>query len=356
MLDVRAEPSRQLGRVRPDDPAAEDGDLGRGHAGHAREQDPPAFLRPFEELGPFLDAHPAGDLAHRREQGQGPLGVADRLVGDGGDPAESITALRQLLVGREVEVGEQESGRASCGATPAACGSFTLTIRSALASRSTRRPATIVAPAASYWASLIPLPRPPAGLHQDGVTRRRQLLGPHRQHRDPILVRLDLFRDPNDHRPDSTNRRPSDKTKHHSSRLSPRDQADARSRHARCRANGFRRPVGPAKGANRRRTASGHSLRRRRIRRSRGLPVSSTGALRASADPHRATIGRPEPRRPLQLGQMRRPRRLAVEAEPTPTIRTHRDTRLERRRCETGHGLGQGRSASASTRRNSFNA
>ena len=64
-------PGGDLGRVGADDAAAQDGDLGRGDARHAGEQDPAAFLRPLQVLGPFLDAHPAGDLAHRASAAAG---------------------------------------------------------------------------------------------------------------------------------------------------------------------------------------------------------------------------------------------------------------------------------------------
>ena len=68
--DVGAQAGGDLGRVGADDSAAQDGDLGRGDARHAGEQDSAPFLGPLQVLGPFLDAHPAGDLAHRRQERQ----------------------------------------------------------------------------------------------------------------------------------------------------------------------------------------------------------------------------------------------------------------------------------------------
>ena len=43
---------------------------------------PRPMLRPLQVLRPFLDAHPAGDFAHRREQRQPALVVGQRFVGD----------------------------------------------------------------------------------------------------------------------------------------------------------------------------------------------------------------------------------------------------------------------------------
>ena len=62
--DVRPKAGGDLGGVGPDDAAAEDRDVGRLDARHAGQQDAAAHLRPFEILGPFLDAHPPGDFAH----------------------------------------------------------------------------------------------------------------------------------------------------------------------------------------------------------------------------------------------------------------------------------------------------
>ena len=76
MADVGAEAGGDLGGVGADDAAAEDRDVGRRHAGHAAQQDAAAHLRAFEVLGPFLNAHPAGDFAHRRQQRQAALVVA----------------------------------------------------------------------------------------------------------------------------------------------------------------------------------------------------------------------------------------------------------------------------------------
>ena len=82
-------------------------DLGRRNAGDAAEQDAAAAGLALEGVGAGLDRHPAGDLAHRREQRQSAAFVGDRLVGDG-DAAGLEQPLRLGRVRREVEVGEQD--------------------------------------------------------------------------------------------------------------------------------------------------------------------------------------------------------------------------------------------------------
>ena len=119
MRDVGPEPGGDLGGVGADDPAAQDRDLGRRDARHAAQQDAAALLRPLQVLGPFLDAHPAGHLAHRRQQRQAAPRVAERLVGDRRDPAVDDRA-GQRLVGGEVEVGEHDLPAAAARATPTA--------------------------------------------------------------------------------------------------------------------------------------------------------------------------------------------------------------------------------------------
>ena len=81
--DVGAEAGGDLGGVGADDAAAENDDVGRQHARHAAEQNAAALERPFQKLRPLLNAHAAGHLAHRRQQRQPALVVADGLVGDG---------------------------------------------------------------------------------------------------------------------------------------------------------------------------------------------------------------------------------------------------------------------------------
>ena len=66
-----------------------------------------AAVQLLEVLGAFLHRHAAGDLGHRREQRQLARRQLDRLVGDARRAAVDVR-LRELLVGREVEVGEDQ--------------------------------------------------------------------------------------------------------------------------------------------------------------------------------------------------------------------------------------------------------
>ena len=82
-----------------------------GDAGHAAEQDAAAAEGLLEHEGARLRGELAGDLAHRREQRQPALRVLDGLVGDA-DRARRAQRQRQVAVGREVQVGEQDLSRA----------------------------------------------------------------------------------------------------------------------------------------------------------------------------------------------------------------------------------------------------
>ena len=105
--DGRAEAHGHLGRVGADDAAAEYGDLAARHAGDAAQEHAAAAEGLLEVLGPLLHREPAGYLAHGLEAGQGPVGQADRLVGDALDLARQ-EGVGLLPVGGEVEVGEED--------------------------------------------------------------------------------------------------------------------------------------------------------------------------------------------------------------------------------------------------------
>ena len=130
--DVGPEAGGDLGRVRADDAAAEDRDVRRRDARHAGQQNAAALLRPLQELRPFLNAHPPGDFAHRREQRQPALVVGQRFVGDA-RRAGGQQAVGQLAVGGQVEIGEDDLAFANQRRSRLVCGSFTFTIMSARA-------------------------------------------------------------------------------------------------------------------------------------------------------------------------------------------------------------------------------
>ena len=60
----------------------------------------------LQQVGAHLGREPAGDLAHRRQQGQAAVRELDRFVGDGGG-AGLDQGLADSGVGGEVQVGEE---------------------------------------------------------------------------------------------------------------------------------------------------------------------------------------------------------------------------------------------------------
>ena len=76
IVTLAPEPERDHGGVVADHPAADDDDLAGRDARHAAEQEAAATERLLEEVGARLRREPAGDLAHRREQGRARLLVS----------------------------------------------------------------------------------------------------------------------------------------------------------------------------------------------------------------------------------------------------------------------------------------
>ena len=69
----------------PTTAAADDADVAGGNAGNAAEKDAAAAVLLLEVGRADLDAHAAGDFAHRGEQRERTGAVADGLVGDARD-------------------------------------------------------------------------------------------------------------------------------------------------------------------------------------------------------------------------------------------------------------------------------
>ena len=118
IVTVRAEPDRDQRGVVADHAAAEDDDAAGRDARHAAEQHAATAERFLEEVRARLRREAAGDLAHRREQRQAAVVGLDRLVRDRGDPAVDEGA-RERLVGRDVEVREQDEAFAKAARTRA---------------------------------------------------------------------------------------------------------------------------------------------------------------------------------------------------------------------------------------------
>ena len=78
MMTLAPRPAATLAALAPTTPPPRIDDVRREHARHAAEQNAAALERPFQVLRPFLNAHPPGDFAHRRQQRQRAL--ARRLI------------------------------------------------------------------------------------------------------------------------------------------------------------------------------------------------------------------------------------------------------------------------------------
>ena len=93
-------------RVPADVAGAEHDDTRRAHSGRAAEQHTASTVVAFEEVRADLGRHPAGDLAHRREQRERARLELHRLVRDAGH-AVLEQGVGDVRIRREVEVREQ---------------------------------------------------------------------------------------------------------------------------------------------------------------------------------------------------------------------------------------------------------
>ena len=113
--DIRAEAHRHLRGIEADDTAADDAHLAGRDAGDAAEQHAAPAMRLFQRGGPGLNAHAAGDLAHRFEQRQAALTAGDGFIGDTDDAGfQQIGGL--FGIGGEVEIGVEDLARTQHGA------------------------------------------------------------------------------------------------------------------------------------------------------------------------------------------------------------------------------------------------
>ncbi len=108
--DVRAHAEGDSGCIGADHATSEDGYVSGRDAGHAAEQNAASAVGAFQILRTDLHGHASGDLAHRREQGQGAVALHDGFVGD------AVYAIAHELIGEfgqgsQVEVGEQGQAR-----------------------------------------------------------------------------------------------------------------------------------------------------------------------------------------------------------------------------------------------------
>ena len=84
-VDLGLEAGRHPRRVPSDVARTQHHDPRRSHPGRPTQQHAAPAVVALEEVRADLRAHAAGDLAHRGEQGQRPVGQLHRLVGDADD-------------------------------------------------------------------------------------------------------------------------------------------------------------------------------------------------------------------------------------------------------------------------------
>jgi hypothetical protein len=92
--------------MRAGNSAAKDDDLGRRHAGHSTQENAEAAIGFLQAICADLDGHPAGHLAHRRQQGQRTVGGRHGFVGDG-RRIRRHQCLSLLTICSQVQIREQ---------------------------------------------------------------------------------------------------------------------------------------------------------------------------------------------------------------------------------------------------------
>ena len=180
-----------------DHAAAEDDNVGRRDALDAAEQNSAPAVRSFEEMRGHLRRHASGNLRHRSEQGQLSARIRHGFIGDGGDAGgHEIVGL--LGIGREVQIGEDHLAAfefaslsrkrlldlhdqlgslkylvGGCDKLRPRCGVLIIADAGAVAGR---------------------------GFDRNGVTVFHQFGDRRRNKPDAVFVRLDLFRNADEHR------------------------------------------------------------------------------------------------------------------------------------------------------------
>ena len=108
--DIGAQPGRHHCRVGADGAAADNHHRRRLDAGDAAEQLAAAAVDLFQMVRAGLHRQSPGHLGHRRQQRQAAIGRGDGFIGDAGGAGGDQVA-RQLGIGREVEIGEEQLSR-----------------------------------------------------------------------------------------------------------------------------------------------------------------------------------------------------------------------------------------------------
>ena len=147
-------------------------------------------------MAPFLNAHPAGDFAHRRQQRQPALVVGQRFIGDA-RRAGCQQAFGQLAVGGEMKIGEDHLPFAN---------QRDLALLRLLHLHDHVGPREDLARALDQLGARLHIiaigqsrARAGPGLDQHLMPAADEFFDAHRQHRHAIFVLLDLFRHTHDH-------------------------------------------------------------------------------------------------------------------------------------------------------------
>ena len=112
--DVSAHADGHSSGVGARDAGTDHGHLGGAHPGYAAHQDAGATTGAGHRRGADLNSEASGDLAHRGEQGQRPVGLLHCFVGDGGH-AELQQSVGEFGLGGEVQVGEEDQALTKIG-------------------------------------------------------------------------------------------------------------------------------------------------------------------------------------------------------------------------------------------------
>ena len=105
--DIGAHANGDLGGMGAGNTAADDHDLGGGHAGHAAQQNAAApALGAHQRAGRHLHGHAARHLAHRAQQRQAAARIGDGFIGNR-QTARFHQALCLHGIGRQVEISEE---------------------------------------------------------------------------------------------------------------------------------------------------------------------------------------------------------------------------------------------------------
>lgn len=195
-VDLGPETAGHLGGIGADHAAADDDHRAGVDTGHAAQQHAVPALCHLKVLGPLLDGHAPGDLAHGSQQRQGAVGLLDGLVRDA-HGAGVHECPGEFLVGRKMQVGEDH--------LPLADERILRRLRFLDVHHHVGTPINLCRggnqgrPRSHIGLVHEAAACPRTGLDQYGVPVVAKHLNPGRGHGDTILFRFDFLEDTDDH-------------------------------------------------------------------------------------------------------------------------------------------------------------